>query len=79
MKIEGFQGTRFADVYYYTPSPERLLSTAEVRRYLREHPNEADGVDLAQFSFKILMPVKENSLKEHHKHRRMPWNEGRKK
>ena len=57
-----------------------------IHRYLREHPNEADGVDLAQFSFKIPMLVKEKSLEEHttrvlqdgRKRRRMPWNGGRK-
>ena len=31
LKIRGSQGTRFADVYYYTSSHERLLSTVEVR------------------------------------------------
>ncbi|WOH12618.1 hypothetical protein DCAR_0832124 [Daucus carota subsp. sativus] len=77
LKIKGPQGTRFADVfadmYYYTSSHERLLSTVEVRgirvnipmRYPREHPSEVDGADLTQFSFKIPILVKENSLEEH--------------
>ncbi|XP_073153512.1 putative methyl-CpG-binding domain protein 12 [Henckelia pumila] len=45
-------GTKFADVYYVTPSNKRLRSMVELSRYLGEHPQLAqDGVTTSQFSF----------------------------
>ncbi|KAK1367462.1 methyl-CpG-binding domain-containing protein 2 [Heracleum sosnowskyi] len=64
LRIRGFGGTKFADVYYVTPSGKRLRSMVEVQRYLLEHPDEAEGVALSQFSFQIPRPLQENYVKK---------------
>lgn len=51
LKIRSSGGDRFADVYYFPPSGVRLRSTADVKRYLDNHPDEAEGIALSQFSF----------------------------
>lgn len=57
LKIRGSRRTRFADVYYFTPSGKRLRSTVDVQRYLDEHPDEAERVALSQFSFRPPRPL----------------------
>ncbi|KZV16451.1 hypothetical protein F511_10063 [Dorcoceras hygrometricum] len=55
-------GTKFADVYYVTPSKKRVRSMVELSRFLDEHPQFAqDGVTTSQFSFKSPVAYVENS------------------
>ncbi|KAK1353490.1 hypothetical protein POM88_051855 [Heracleum sosnowskyi] len=59
LKIRGSGGSRYADVYYIPPSgkkKKRLRSRVDVERYFVDHPDEAEGVDLSQFSFQIPTP-----------------------
>ncbi|KAK1353492.1 methyl-CpG-binding domain-containing protein 2 [Heracleum sosnowskyi] len=64
LRIRGFGGSRFADVYYITPSGKKLRSTVEIQRYLLEHPGEAEGVDLSRFSFQTPKPLRKNFVKK---------------
>ncbi|KAL8144611.1 hypothetical protein AgCh_002974 [Apium graveolens] len=56
LKFRSSRNTRLADVYYFSPSHKRFRSRVEVQRYLLEHPNEAEGVDLSLFSFQSPEP-----------------------
>ncbi|XP_074365617.1 methyl-CpG-binding domain-containing protein 2-like isoform X1 [Apium graveolens] len=64
LRIRGLGGCRFADVYYVTPSGKKLRSTIEIQRYLLEHPDEAEGVDLSRFSFQTPKPLRKNFVKK---------------
>ncbi|KAJ8616898.1 hypothetical protein MRB53_013084 [Persea americana] len=62
LRSEG--GTRFADVYYITPTGKTLRSTVEVENYLLEHPEFIRaGVTLSQFSFQIPKPLQKDYVK----------------
>ncbi|ESQ44529.1 hypothetical protein EUTSA_v10003468mg [Eutrema salsugineum] len=53
--------TRFADVYYATPSGYQLRSYVEVQKYLDEYPQyKIEGVNISQFSFQMPIPLQEN-------------------
>lgn len=65
LRIRGEGGTRFADVYYVTPSGKKLRSMVEIQRYLEEHSEYAErGVNVSQFSFQIPKPLQENYVKK---------------
>ncbi|KAM0939372.1 putative methyl-CpG DNA binding, DNA-binding domain superfamily [Dioscorea sansibarensis] len=64
-------GTKFADVYYVTPTGEKLRSTLEVQivfqsffsiRYLLEH--SIQGVHISQFSFKVPRPLRKDYVRK---------------
>lgn len=65
LRIRAEGGTKFADVYYDSPSGERLRSKVEVERYLEQHPEYvARGVNPNKFSFQIPRPLQEEYVKK---------------
>ncbi|WOH03241.1 hypothetical protein DCAR_0522637 [Daucus carota subsp. sativus] len=68
LRIRGFGGSRFADVYYISPSGKKLRSTVEIQRYLLQHPDEAEGVALSRFSFQTPKPLQKNFVKKRTDH-----------
>ncbi|GJN15719.1 hypothetical protein PR202_gb02656 [Eleusine coracana subsp. coracana] len=63
--IRGEGCTRFADVYYATPSGRKLRSSKEIENYLKENPDyAAQGVNLSQFSFKIPAPAQQDYVRK---------------
>ncbi|KQJ90818.1 methyl-CpG-binding domain-containing protein 2 isoform X2 [Brachypodium distachyon] len=64
IRIRGEGGTKFADVYYTSPSGRKLRSQVEVDKYLKENPEYGEkGVKSTQFSFQIPRPLRENYVK----------------
>ncbi|WOK96347.1 methyl-CpG-binding domain-containing protein 2-like [Canna indica] len=65
VRIRGEGSTKFADVYYATPSGKKLRSMVEIERYLFEHPEYSQqGVNISQFSFQIPRPLQENYVRK---------------
>ncbi|XP_042430453.1 methyl-CpG-binding domain-containing protein 2-like [Zingiber officinale] len=65
LRIRGEGGSRFADIYYVTPSGKKLRSMVEVERYLQAQPEHArDGVNISQFSFLIPRPLQDNYVRK---------------
>nr|CAD1825414.1 unnamed protein product [Ananas comosus var. bracteatus] len=65
LRIRGEGSTKFADVYYASPTGKRLRSMVEIQRYLIEHPEYIkQGVNLSQFSFQIPRPLQENYVRK---------------
>jgi hypothetical protein len=65
IRIRGEGGTKFADVYYTSPTGRKLRSLVEVDRYLQENPEyAAQGITLAQFSFQIPRPLRQDYVKK---------------
>ncbi|CAA0842188.1 Methyl-CpG-binding domain-containing protein 2 [Striga hermonthica] len=61
LRLRGEGSSKFADVYYVSPSGKRLRSMVEVQRYLNEHPEYLeDGVSLSRFSFQTPKPLRES-------------------
>ncbi|KAM0011278.1 putative transcription factor & chromatin remodeling CW-Zn family [Helianthus debilis subsp. tardiflorus] len=59
--------SKFADVYYASPTGEKLRSLPDVVKYLKDHPEHAQGIGLARFSFQIPRPLKENYVRKRSK------------
>ncbi|XP_055824269.1 methyl-CpG-binding domain-containing protein 2-like [Solanum dulcamara] len=58
-------GTKFADVYYDSPSGMKLRSKIEVEKYLEQHPEYvAQGAKLDMFSFKTPKPLQKEYVKK---------------
>ncbi|KAK9073857.1 hypothetical protein SSX86_006451 [Deinandra increscens subsp. villosa] len=58
-------GSRFADVYYASPTGTKLRSLPDViNRYLNSHPEHAQGIGVGRFSFQIPTPLQENYVKK---------------
>ncbi|KAL5201065.1 hypothetical protein ABZP36_035419 [Zizania latifolia] len=65
IRIRGEGGTKFADVYYTSPSGRKLRSLVEIDKYLLENPDYvAQGVTLTQFSFQIPRPLRRDYVKK---------------
>ncbi|CAN8232532.1 unnamed protein product [Cochlearia groenlandica] len=65
LRIRAEGGTKFADVYYVSPSGKKLRSNVEVQKYLDENPEYVRaGVKLSQFSFQIPKPLEENYVRK---------------
>ncbi|KAL6846840.1 hypothetical protein ACP4OV_024288 [Aristida adscensionis] len=65
IRIRGEGGTKFADVYYNSPSGRKLRSLVEIEKYLAENPEyAAQGVTLTQFSFQIPRPLRQDYVKK---------------
>lgn len=65
LRIRGEGSTRFADVYYSTPTGKKLRSMPDVEKYLFENPEYIrNGVNLSQFSFQIPKPIQENYVRK---------------
>ncbi|KAL8037381.1 hypothetical protein ABFS82_11G036200 [Erythranthe guttata] len=59
LRIRAEGGTTFFDVYYVAPSNKRMRSMVELSRYIDEHPEYAQGVNISQFSFQPPVPLDE--------------------
>ncbi|KAI3715181.1 hypothetical protein L6452_22151 [Arctium lappa] len=65
LRIRGEGSTKFADVYYTTPTGTKLRSIPDVEKYLFKHPEYVEqGVTLAHFSFQIPKPLQENYVRK---------------
>lgn len=65
LKFRGEGSTKFADVYYVSPSGKRLRSMVEIQRYFGEHPEyKEQGLSLSKFSFQIPRPLQENYVRK---------------
>ncbi|CAM0147127.1 unnamed protein product [Urochloa decumbens] len=65
IKIRGEGSTKFADVYYRSPTGVQLRSMNEVEKYLAEHPEYvAQGVELSHFSFKSPVPLQKDYVRK---------------
>ncbi|CAA0843079.1 Methyl-CpG-binding domain-containing protein 2 [Striga hermonthica] len=65
LRIRAEGGSKFADVYYASPSGKKLRSMVEVQRYLNEHPEYInEGVSLSRFSFQTPKPLRDNYLRK---------------
>lgn len=65
LRIRGEGSTKFADVYYVSPSGKRLRSMVEIQKYLMENPEYTGaGVSISQFSFQIPRPLQENYVRK---------------
>lgn len=63
--IRGEGASKFADVYYVTPSGKKLRSMVEVERFLIENPEYLEaGVNLSQFSYQIPKPLHEGYVRK---------------
>ncbi|KAL3637064.1 Methyl-CpG binding domain [Castilleja foliolosa] len=52
IRLRAKGGTKFADVYYVSPSNKRMRSKVELERYLAENPSyQEEGVVASRFSF----------------------------
>ncbi|KAI3725173.1 hypothetical protein L1987_64951 [Smallanthus sonchifolius] len=56
--------SKFADVYYESPTGTKLRSLPDVIKYLDSHPEHAQGLGLGRFSFQIPRPLQENYVKK---------------
>ncbi|XP_062230174.1 uncharacterized protein LOC133927800 [Phragmites australis] len=64
VRIRG-ASSKFADVYYTSPSGKRLRSMVEIGRYLAENPHYIrQGVNLSQFSFATPKPLEEDYVRK---------------
>lgn len=67
LRIRGEGCSKFADVYYTTPTGKQLRSIPDVEKFLFKHPEYMEqGVTIAQFSFQIPKPLQENYVKKRH-------------
>ncbi|CAD6264738.1 unnamed protein product [Miscanthus lutarioriparius] len=65
IKIRGEGSTKFADVYYWSPTGTQLRSSKEVEKYLKEHPEcAAQGVKLSHFSFQSPAPLQKDYVRK---------------
>ncbi|XP_051149009.1 methyl-CpG-binding domain-containing protein 2 [Andrographis paniculata] len=65
LRIRSEGSSKFADVYYASPSGKRLRSMVEVQRYLDENPGyKEEGISLSKFSFQIPRPLREDYVRK---------------
>lgn len=65
VRIRGEGSSKFADVYYTSPSGRKLRSLVEIGRYLAENPHYIrQGVYLSQFSFATPKPLQEDYVRK---------------
>ncbi|XP_051119869.1 methyl-CpG-binding domain-containing protein 2-like [Andrographis paniculata] len=65
LKIRAEGGTKFADVYYISPTGKQLRSMVEVERYLSENLEYiAAGIDRTKFSFQVPRPLQRDYVRK---------------
>ncbi|XP_019176844.1 PREDICTED: methyl-CpG-binding domain-containing protein 2-like isoform X2 [Ipomoea nil] len=58
LRFRAVGGTRFAEVFYYSPFKRRFRSIREIEKYLKEHPEDlAAGININQFCFETSEPL----------------------
>ncbi|KAL8222933.1 hypothetical protein R6Q57_020332 [Mikania cordata] len=63
LRLRSEGSSKFADVYYTSPTGAKLRSLPDVTRYFESHPEHA-GIGLGRFSFQIPRPLQENYVKK---------------
>ncbi|XP_071737087.1 methyl-CpG-binding domain-containing protein 2-like [Rutidosis leptorrhynchoides] len=56
--------SKFADVYYSSPTGAKLRSLPEIEKYLISHPEHAEGLDFGRFSFQIPRPLNDSYVRK---------------
>ncbi|KAI3754803.1 hypothetical protein L1987_54594 [Smallanthus sonchifolius] len=64
LRLRSEGSSKFADVYYTSPTGAKLRSLPDVSRYFDSHPEHAQGIGLGRFSFQIPRPLRENYVKK---------------
>ncbi|KAL7598276.1 hypothetical protein Lser_V15G23522 [Lactuca serriola] len=65
LRIRGEGSTKFADVYYTSPTGVTLRSIPDIEKFLFKHPEYMEqGVTISQFSFQIPKPLQENYVRK---------------
>ncbi|KAL7591346.1 methyl-CpG-binding domain-containing protein 2 isoform X1 [Lactuca sativa] len=64
LRLRSEGSSKFADVYYASPTGTKLRSTPEVEKYLASHPEHAQGVAINRFSFQIPKPLRDDYVKK---------------
>ncbi|XP_076888020.1 methyl-CpG-binding domain-containing protein 2-like [Bidens hawaiensis] len=64
LRLRNESSSKFADVYYTSPTGAKLRSLPDVTRYFESHPEHAQGIALGRFSFQIPRPLRENYVKK---------------
>lgn len=64
LRLRSEGSSKFADVYYASPTGTKLRSMPEVQKYLASHPEHAQGVEINRFSFQIPRPLRDNYVKK---------------
>ncbi|KAL8497706.1 hypothetical protein ACS0TY_021147 [Phlomoides rotata] len=76
LRIRAEGGTKFADVYYVSPSNKRLRSMVELNRYLEENPRYLrEGISMSEFSFQPPVPLDEKYLAKRRASTSVPLDE----
>ncbi|KAK9076888.1 hypothetical protein SSX86_005223 [Deinandra increscens subsp. villosa] len=64
LRLRSEGSSKFADVYYTSPTGAKLRSLPDVTRYFESHPEHAQGIGLGRFSFQIPRPLRENYVRK---------------
>ncbi|GJR30730.1 methyl-CpG-binding domain-containing protein 2-like protein isoform X2 [Tanacetum coccineum] len=56
--------SKFADIYYTSPTGAKLRSLPEVQKFLENYPEHAQGIGLGRFSFQIPKPLVDNYVRK---------------
>lgn len=64
LRLRSEGSSKFADVYYSSPTGTKLRSMPEVVKYLESHPEQAEGVGINRFSFQIPKPLRDDYVRK---------------
>ncbi|KAM0014231.1 putative transcription factor & chromatin remodeling CW-Zn family [Helianthus debilis subsp. tardiflorus] len=64
LRLRNEGSSKFADVYYTSPTGAKLRSLPDVTRYFESHPEHAQGIGLGRFSFQIPKPLQKDYVKK---------------
>ncbi|XP_024960608.1 methyl-CpG-binding domain-containing protein 2-like isoform X2 [Cynara cardunculus var. scolymus] len=64
LRLRSEGSSKFADVYYTSPTGTKLRSIPDVQRYLDNHPEQKQVADVRRFSFQIPRPLRENYVRK---------------
>ncbi|ERN12534.1 methyl-CpG-binding domain-containing protein 2 [Amborella trichopoda] len=64
LRIRGEGSSKFADVYYSTPTGSKVRSLCDIQKYLAAHPQFVEGVSMSQFSFRVPKPLQEGYVRK---------------
>lgn len=68
LRLRSEGSSKFADVYYTSPTGTKLRSIPDVQRYLDNHPEQKQVADVRRFSFQIPRPLRENYVRKRSTH-----------
>ncbi|KAI7738417.1 hypothetical protein M8C21_013278 [Ambrosia artemisiifolia] len=64
LRLRNEGSSKFADVYYTSPTGAKLRSLPDVFRYFESHPEHSQGLGPGQFSFQIPRPLEKSYVKK---------------